>query len=121
MPANDALSTAGPSRRGRGGRLFEVGLSLYGAAVFGVLWVGFAVGVAMGGGILEDAWAWLTGLDTVAAVIAWILFLPIAVGLWAWNEAGSVLVQGVVLAGLVGWTLLMAGGLIRTFRGRPAD
>jgi hypothetical protein len=85
-----------------------------------VLWAGFAVGLVTGGAILEDGWAWLTGLDTVAAVIAWILFLPIAVGLWAWNEAGSVLVQGVVLAGLVGWTLLMVGGLVRTFRGRPA-
>jgi hypothetical protein len=121
MSTDDTLSGTRSPRGGRGGRAFEVGLSLYGAVVFGVLWVGFLVGVATGGAILEDAWVRLTGLDTVAAVIAWILFLPIAVGLWAWNEAGSVLVQGVVLAGLVGWTLLMIGGLAKTFRGRPSS
>lgn len=101
-------------------RALEVGLTLYGALVFGALWLGFAAAVVAGSGIPEDAWAWLTGLGTPAAVAAWILFLPIAVGLWAWNEAGSALVQGIVLAGLLAWTLLMASGLVRTFRGRPA-
>jgi hypothetical protein len=114
MSSNHARSDAGRTPRARGGRPFEVGLSLYGAVVFGALWIGFAVGVATGGAILEDAWAWLTGLEAVAAVMAWILLLPIAVGLWAWNEAGSVRVQGVVLLGLVAWTLLMVGGLAKT-------
>ena len=53
------------------------------SAIFTVLWVGFAVGLATGGDLLIDAWAWLTGLEPVAAVDAWILVLPIAVGLWA--------------------------------------
>jgi hypothetical protein len=109
-----------PSRRtGRLGRAFEVGLSLYGAVIFTVLWVGFAVGVATGGGLLVDAWAWLTGLEPVAAVVAWVLLLPIAVGLWAWNAVGSALVIALVGVGLVGWTLLAVRGAARTFgRGR---
>jgi hypothetical protein len=104
--------------RGRAGRAFEIGLSLYGIAIFTVLWVGFAVGLATGGDLLIDAWAWLTGLAPVAAVTAWILFLPIAVGLWAWNAVGSALVIGAVAVGLVAWTLVMASGAMRTFRRR---
>ena len=98
------------------GRALEIGLSLYGIAIFTVLWVGFAVGLATGGDLLIDAWAWLTGLEAVAAVIAWILLLPIAVGLWAWNAVGSALVIGAVAGGLVVWTLVMAAGAMRTFR-----
>ena len=106
-----------PSRRPVG-RALEIALSLYGIAIFTILWVGFAVGLATGGDLLVDAWAWLTGLEPVAAVIAWILFLPIAVGLWAWNAVGSPLVIGAVAVGLVAWTLVMASGAMRTFRRR---
>ena len=116
-PASAPPTPAEPPRR-RAGRAFEIGLSLYGIAIFTVRWVGFAVGLATGGDLLVDAWAWLTGLEPVAAVIAWILLLPIAVGLWAWNAVGSTLVIGAVAVGLVGWTLLMAAGAMRTFRRR---
>ena len=104
--------------RGRAGRAFDVGLSLYGAAIFTVLWVGLAIGLATGGDLLVDAWTWLGSLEPVWAVVAWILLLPIAVGLWAWNAAGSPLVMGAVLAGLVAWTGLALSGLKRTFRRR---
>jgi hypothetical protein len=107
-----------PSPRRTVGRALEIGLSLYGIAIFTVLWVGFAVGLATGGDLLIDAWAWLTGLEPVAAVIAWILFLPIAVGLWAWNAVGSALVIGAVAVGLVAWTLVAVSGAVRTFRRR---
>jgi len=111
-------STPTPPSRRPVGRALEIALSLYGAAIFTVLWVGFAVGLATGGDLLVDAWAWLTALGPVAAVVAWILFLPIAVGLWAWNAVGSALVTGAVAAGLVAWTVVMASGLVRTFRRR---
>lgn len=105
-----------PRRRtGRLGRAFEVGISLHGAVIFTVLWVGFAVGLATGGGLLVDAWTWLTGLEPVAAVVAWILLLPIAVGLWAWNAVGSILVIALVGVALVAWTLLAVNGIAKTF------
>lgn len=104
-----------PRRAGRLGRALEVGIGLYGAAIFSVLWVGFVVGMATGGGLLVDAWAWLSGLEPVAAVVAWVLLLPIAVGLWAWNASGSVLVIALVGVGLVAWTLLAVGGFVKTF------
>jgi hypothetical protein len=103
----------------RAGRAFEVGLSLYGAAIFTILWAGVAIGLLTGGDLLVDAWAWLTGLEPVAAVVAWVLLLPIAVGLWAWNAAGSVLVIAAVGVGLVAWTLVMLNGLAKTVGRRP--
>jgi hypothetical protein len=116
-PTPDPPASA-PQSRGRAGRAFEIALSLYGIAIFTVLWVGFAVGLATGGDLLIDAWAWLTGLAPVAAVTAWILLLPIVVGLWAWNAVGSAPVIGAVAVGLVAWTLVMASGALRTFRRR---
>lgn len=105
---------APPRRRGVG-RALEVGIGLYGAIVFTVLWAGFAVGLATGGGLLVDAWDRLSGLEPAAAVIAWIMLLPIAVGLWAWNAAGSVLVIALVGVVLVAWTLLAVDGLAKAF------
>lgn len=108
--------TADRSRRIRLGRGIEIGISLYGAAVFMVLWIGLAVGLATDGRLLADGWAWLTGLEPVAAVATWILILPIGVGLWAWNEVGSEVLVGLVAVGLVGWTLVAVNGLVKVFR-----
>jgi len=118
MTTPSPLPSSAPRSRGRAARAFEVGLSLYGAAVFAILWAGLAVGLATGGDLLVDAWAWLSGLPAGVAVVAWILLLPIAVGLWAWNAVGSTLVTGAVAVGLVAWTLLMASGVVRALRRR---
>jgi len=118
-PPAEAPGPSAPTRR-RAGRALEVGIGLYAAVIFTILWVGFAVGVLTGGSLLVDAWAWLTALEPIAAVVAWILLLPIAVGLWAWNAAGSVLVIAVVGVGLVAWTLVAVSALLKTVgrRGR---
>jgi len=97
------------------GRALDIVLSLAVAVVFIVLWVGFAIGLATGGGIIVDAWPWLTGLEPLPAAVAWILCLPIGVGSWAWNADLEPLVMGLVMVGLAAWTLVAAAGLARTF------
>jgi hypothetical protein len=79
--------------------------------VFAVLWVGFAVGLVSGGQAFADAWGWLNGLEPVARIAAWILFLPIAVGLWAWNTDLPAPVFAAVCAGPAAWTLVAVGAL----------
>lgn len=86
--------------------------------VFAVLWVGFALGLIAGGQAFADAWAWLNGLEPVARIAAWVLFLPIAVGLWAWNAALPAPVLAAVALGLVAWTLVAGGSLVRATRRR---
>jgi hypothetical protein len=100
------------------GRAIGIVLSLGVAVVFIVLWVGAAIALFTDGEILADAWAWLTGLPPVAAVVVWILILPIAVGLWAWSAELAPIAMGAVVIGLVAWTLVAASGLIKAFKRR---
>jgi len=109
-----------PSRSTRRplGRAVDIAISVYGAAVFTVLWVGLAVAVVSGGGILTDVWAWLMSLAPIPAVLAWIAILPIAVAAWAVDAGLAPWAMGVILVGLVAWTLVAVLGLVRTFRKR---
>jgi hypothetical protein len=98
----------------------EIVLSTYAVLVFAILWIGVAIGIADGGRLLTDAWTRLTGLEVVAQVALWILFLPIAVLLWAWNSGLAAPFAWVVALGLLTWTLVALAGLARAFRGHPA-
>jgi hypothetical protein len=108
----------GTSRRTRVGRRVERGIAIYGAIVFTLLWAGIVLGVASGGAIFDDAWSWLTSLQPIASVLAWLLFLPIAIGLWAWSAGLAGWATALVLAGLIAWTGVAINGLVRTFRRR---
>ena len=98
-------------------RAIRIVLGTYAVLVFAVLWFGLAIGLADGGRLFEEWWAVLTGPDVVARLVLWICFLPIGVGLWAWNAGPPPLVAGVVVLGLVAWTLVAVAGLLRAIRG----
>lgn len=114
--ANDPGAMARPTQRISRTRALEVFLASYAAVVFAVLWAGLAAGLTTGGALFTDTWTWLTGLEPLAAVIVWILTLPIAVALWAWNADLATLAGAAVAAGLIGWTLVAISGIVRTFR-----
>lgn len=96
----------------------EVGLTLYVAAVFVLLWVYVAAAVFTDGELLADTWAWLSGLDTIAAVVVWIAILPVAVFLWAWQAGLEPVAMGLVMLGLVAWTAMAASAVLRLRRSR---
>jgi len=112
MPGQDPLRT---KRREIVGRVLERALAIYGAAIFAILWAGMIVGLANGDSLFADTWAWLTSLEPLAAVAAWVLFLPIAVGLWAWSAGLAQWATVLVLVGLVAWTGIAINGFMRTF------
>jgi hypothetical protein len=99
-------------------RRLQLALGTYAVLVFAVLWVGFALGLVAGGQAFADAWAWLNGLEPLARIAAWVLFLPITIGLWAWNADPPALVFAICVAGLIAWTLVAVGSLVRAFRRR---
>jgi len=99
-------------------RRLQLVLGTYAVLVFAVLWVGLVVGLVAGGQAFADAWAWLNGLEPVARITAWILFLPIAIGLWAWNAGLPAPVFAAVAVGLVVWTLVAVGSQARAVRRR---
>ena len=70
----------------RGGRASLL-LGAWASGVFVAMWTGAVLAMLGNGAILMEAWAWLGSLGPVAAVVVWILFLPVCIGLWA-TQAG---------------------------------
>ena len=109
------------SPRARLAWVVELALTLAASAVFVLLWGTVAVAALTDGELLADAWAWLTGLDTIPALVAWVAILPVGLFLWAWQANLEPLFMGLVLVGLVMWTGIAWSGLVRVLlrRGRP--
>jgi hypothetical protein len=111
----ETMTPASPARPS-GGRAAGVPgtlLAIGALGVFAVTWIFVAAAVLTDGGLLADTWAWLTGLEAPASVVAWVVLLPLAVFLWAWQADPASWAMALVMAGLVGWTLLAVGGLRR--------
>lgn len=103
----------GTARRpGTADRLFAGGAF----AMFVVVWVGLAVAQRGDHAFLDTTWEWLRGLPAPVAVVVWLVFLPIAVGLWIWESSWTPLVGGLLAVGMVVWTLVAVAGLRRAFR-----
>jgi hypothetical protein len=45
-----------------------------------------------------------------------VVFLPIAVGLWIWESTWPPIVGLLLAGGMVAWTLVAVGGLVRALR-----
>ena len=95
------------------GRILDTVLPIMASAVFVVVWLYVALAVFTGSTLPADTWAWLEGLDLVAAVIAWIAVLPLGVFLWAWQAELEPIWFGLVMALLVGWTWIAWAGTAR--------
>jgi hypothetical protein len=97
----------------RVGQVLEVVLVVLASLVFVGLWIYVAAAILADGTLLADTWAWLGGLDTIAAIVVWVAILPIGVFLWAWQADLEPIWMGLVMAGLVGWTGIAWSGLAR--------
>jgi hypothetical protein len=97
---------------GRADRLFALGAF----AMFVVLWVGFAIALRGDHAILDTTWDWLRGLPGPIQIVTWVVFLPIAVGLWIWESTWPPLVGILLACGMIAWTLVAVAGLRRAFR-----
>lgn len=102
--------------------MLELGLAIYAAVVFVLLWVYVATAFLTDGQLLTDTWAWLSGLGTLAAIVVWVLVLPVAVFVWAWQAGLDPLWMALIMIGLVIWTGFAWSGLIRVLlrHGRPS-
>jgi hypothetical protein len=75
--------------------------------VFAVLWIAIGVGIVWSQGSIDQAWATIRDLPLIVQAIAWLLFLPVMVGLWVWETTWPLVVRVVLLIGLAGWNLLV--------------
>lgn len=100
------------------GRLLDTFLPLLASVVFVVLWLYVAIAILTDSPLPADTWAWLQGLDVVAAVAAWLALLPIGVFLWAWDSGLEPLFFGLVLVALGVWTALAWSSSVRALARR---
>jgi hypothetical protein len=113
------VSTGGEQRAAqpvRQTRWVDRALAIAVLAMFVVVWVGFALALSGNSSILDSSWEWLRSLPGPIQVVVWILFLPIAVGLWIWESTWPPLVALLLVAGMIAWTFVAIAGAIRAFR-----
>ena len=106
----------GSAKAVRPPRWMDRALSVAVLAMFVVVWVGFALALSGNSGMLDSAWQWLRELPGPIQVVVWVLFLPIAVGLWIWESTWPPLVALLLVAGMIAWTFVAIAGAIRAFR-----
>ena len=84
--------------------------------IFAILWIKFAISLAVNREWLDLLWNWVRVLPSVAEIIVWVFFLPIMVGLWIWESSWPALVSLLAFAGVVVWTLLAVSSFLRAVR-----
>jgi hypothetical protein len=103
--AVDQLIETGASGLGNGiGWMAENGVLF---VVFAVTWAAFAAALVWSQGSLDQAWAAVRGLPIVLQVVAWVVFLPVMFGLWAWETTWPLIVRLALVLGVAGWNLLV--------------
>jgi hypothetical protein len=84
--------------------------------IFAILWIRFAISLAVNREWLDLLWNWVRALPYVTEIVVWVLFLPLMVGLWIWESSWPALVNLLAVAGIVVWTLLAVYSLLREVR-----
>jgi len=102
--------------KARADRSIRVTLAIWASVAFLAMWVGVALNLAGGGRLAGDAWSWLTSLSDVLRLVAWVVVLPVTIGLWAAASGVPPVVGGVVVVGLVAWTAVAWFGLARALQ-----
>jgi hypothetical protein len=74
-------------------------------AAFTVLWIAFAVALAFSPGTLDDVWHAVRRPALVIQAAAWLLFLPIMIGLWIWERPWPLPIREILVLALGAWTV----------------
>jgi hypothetical protein len=75
--------------------------------MFAIAWVAFGAALVLSQGSLDQAWHAIRSWPVILQLAAWLLFLPVMVGLWVWETSWPVVFRLVVVVGLAGWNLLV--------------
>ena len=92
-------------------------LSSYAIVIFAVVWIGFAIALAVNREWLDLLWNWVRALPSVTQILVWVVFLPVMVGLWIWGSSWTAFVRMLAFAGIVVWTLSAVSSFIRAVQG----
>lgn len=76
-------------------------------AIFALIWLAFGVGLIWSQGSLDQAWQTIRSLPLIVQIVAWLLFLPVMLGLWVWESTWPLILRLVLVIGIAGWNLLV--------------
>ena len=76
-------------------------------AVFAVLWLGVAAGLAASPRTVHEVYETVRALPLLVQAVVWLLFLPVMAGLWIWETTWLMVVRLALVVGLAGWNLLV--------------
>jgi hypothetical protein len=76
-------------------------------AVFAALWLAFLAALIADPATLASLRAAIESLPLVVQAFAWLLFLPLLGGLWAWTTDWPLVVRAVLVVGLAAWNLVV--------------
>jgi hypothetical protein len=86
-------------------------------AIFAVMWIVFAAALIFSQGSVDQAWQAIGNLPLIVRIAAWLLFLPVMVGLWIWESTLPLVMRFPLLIGVAGWNLLVL--LPRAMQAKP--
>jgi len=75
--------------------------------IFAILWAAFGVALVRDRARLDEAWSWLRDRPLILQGIAWLLFLPVLLGLRVWRARWPMAGRLVTIGALAGWSLLI--------------
>ncbi len=75
-------------------------ISLGSFAILSLLWLGFAAALIFNQAILDSIWQALRGMPMFIQVVAWLLVLPLALGLWIWEMPWPFWIRLILVIGL---------------------
>jgi len=74
---------------------------------FAAIWIAFGVALIWSQGSLDAAWQYMRSLPLLVQGIAWLLFLPVMLGLWIWETTWPLVIRLLLVVGIGGWNLLV--------------
>jgi hypothetical protein len=74
---------------------------------FAALWLALLGAVVLDPASVDGAWRAIGGWPVLLQGAAWLLFLPVMAGLWAWTTDWPELVRVALVLSIAGWNLLV--------------
>ena len=75
--------------------------------IFAIVWIAFGAALVLSQGSVDQAWTAIKALPLPMQAIVWLLFLPVMIGLWAWEQTWPLLVRLALVIGIGAWNLLV--------------
>ena len=82
-------------------------INLAAFSILSLLWLGFLVVLFANQQLLVSAWQAFAGWPLILQIVAWLLVLPLVLGLWIWQMAWTLWLRVLLLLGLAWVTVYL--------------